>query len=124
MSANAGVLLLPNTGSSRDLLRQSLHENWKREDVFLDQTALIRTTHQLKCDWLLQLQQQQRNGSTHQNDGHDDDGEARLLQSRVRGTNIGLFRSGDWILHLPNHNRYQMALSIHDAFRKKSDFQK
>jgi hypothetical protein len=112
MSANAGVLLLPNTESSRDLLRQSLHENWKKDDAFLDQMALIRTTRQMKCDWLL-LQH-----GNPENDGRDDC-EARLLQSRVRGTKIGLFRSGDWILHLPNHNRYQMAQSIPDAFQNK-----
>jgi galactosyl transferase GMA12/MNN10 family len=96
---NAGVMLLYNTALTRALLTQALTDPRDKHplvDTFYDQASLmgairVNQTYQ-DCTLLLQ------------------DNYLRLLQSRTR--RWSLYRPSDWILHLPNHNRYELVTDL------------
>jgi len=100
---NAGVLLLRNAPITRDLIRAALwtHDDTEYYRTFTDQASLTAAiganASYTECALLLRP-------------GDDDDDEARLLQSRLR--RWSLWEPGDWILHLPNHNRWEMLGAV------------
>ena len=95
---NAGVMLIHNSPTSRELFRTAL-QTWDETDTvrgFTDQASLTaaidRNATYQECSLLLE--------------------ESVLLQSRVRGTTNGLWKAGHWILHLPNHNYLELLHSL------------
>ena len=97
---NAGVLLIRNNPMSRELFRKAL-DTWVESDTFnsfTDQASLTaaidRNITYQGCSLLL---------SEHR---------SVLLQSRVRGAANGLWKSGHWVLHLPNHNYLELLGSL------------
>jgi galactosyl transferase GMA12/MNN10 family len=100
---NTGVVLLRNCATMRTLLATALQDTpqhtWA-DTTFADQASVMRAI--------------QANATVYR------DGQllltellGRRLQSRVRGPPSSLlYESGDWILHLPNHNRLEMLYSL------------
>lgn len=102
---NTGVLLLRNAPVTRQLLRASL-STFSEKQTFIDQAsftaAVAANATYSNCQLLLE--------------GPD----ATLIQSRVRGRPSITWKPGDWILHLPNHNRLEMLRSLTGWLPKKS----
>lgn len=103
-SPNAGVILIRNSPTSRELFRTAL-QTWDETETFrsfTDQASLTaaidRNETYQDCSLLLN--------------------ESVLLQSRVRGATNGLWKSGHWILHLPNHNYLELLHSLKVVGRK------
>lgn len=101
---NAGVMLFYNTPVTRALLTQALEDphNLQKNpllDTFFDQASLLGAIQSnqtyTECTLLLK------------------DDFLRLLQSRTR--TWSLYRPGDWILHLPNHNRFELVRDLSNA---------
>jgi len=99
MMPKAGVLLIRNNPTSRELFRKAL-DTWVESDTFRSFTqasltaAIDRNVTYQGCSLLL---------SEHR---------SVLLQSRVRGAANGLWKSGHWVLHLPNHNYLELLGSL------------
>lgn len=104
---NAGVLLLANSAETRAFLRESL-SFVPKDKVFADQAALteIAASNPTYSNCIIRLSH------------------STLLQSRVRGKK-GIYKPGDWILHLPNHNRWELLRSLSSwlARKKKKECQ-
>jgi hypothetical protein len=97
---NSGVILIRNVPTGREYLKAALN-TWEDNDFFrsfTDQSSLIRAgqANQTFTDSALLLRKEQ----------------ATRLQSRVRGSESGLWKAGNWILHLPNHNYLELLSSL------------
>jgi len=98
---NAGVMVLYNTPVTLVFLTQALEDPYDLNkspllDTFFDHASLMGAIQSnrtyLECTLVLQ------------------DDFLRLLQSRTR--RWSLYHPGDWILHLPNHNRFEMVIDL------------
>ena len=99
---NAGVILVRNSPTSRELLRTAL-TTWEDTDAFrsfTDQASLTaavqRNATYRECSLLLQSSERT----------------STLLQSRVRGPASWLWQPGHWIVHFPNHNYLELLASL------------
>jgi len=94
---NTGIMILVNTPTTRLLLEQSLL-TFSKDQTYMDQSSLTTSIQAnqtyTECQILLQ------------------DDQSTLLQSRVRGKQNMIWTDGDFILHLPNHNRLEMISSL------------
>jgi galactosyl transferase GMA12/MNN10 family len=98
---NAGVMLLRNCAETRDFLLSSLRDtahHTRADETFLEQSSMTRTVEHNAT---------YRDGQLLLSGNRN-----RQLQSRVRGPADGLYQPGDWIIHLPNHNRVEFLFSL------------
>jgi mannosyl-oligosaccharide alpha-1,2-mannosidase len=123
MGPNAGVFVLQNTPTTRELLKASL-SFIPQDEKFADQAALIETIHsnQTYQDCAVLLGDDDTNKK---NDAASASfsSSSTMLQSRVRGPRKFLYHDGDWILHLPNHNRWELLQSLSKWVRHKQQTQ-
>jgi mannosyl-oligosaccharide alpha-1,2-mannosidase len=103
---NTGVILLTNTPVTRQLVRTSL-STFSETQVFMDQASFTNT---VKANATYSSCQVLLTGD-----------ESRLMQSRVRGRKSLLWKPGDWVLHLPNHNRLEILNSLYKWLPKYSE---
>ena len=113
---NTGVLLFANTPSTRQLISTTLMT------MTTTTTTTTTTTNSEQTSWLHQTVNSNTTYSSCQILLNDD--ESRLLQSRIKGKSTTKWTPGDWILHLPHHNRLQMLLSLYQSLRGASHQQK
>jgi len=102
LSPNAGVLLLRNSVALQTFLETAIR-TYDINDPFLEQTSL-RITLDKNCTPLLLSVS-----------------DSRFLQSRTRGLQSLIYQPGDWILHLPNHNRWELVWDLHAVSNKRND---
>ena len=136
ISPNSGVLLLRNSVALQSFLKTSLH-TYNPQQRFMDQASMLTV---LKQQQQLQQQQQATKNNTTQkvltctpllleaNNHHNNKRtvvtstatiNSRLLQSRVRGPPWLLYQPGDWIVHLPNHNRWELVWALYNVSKRK-----
>jgi galactosyl transferase GMA12/MNN10 family len=134
MGPNSGILLFHNTDTGRALLRTALHTTHSSSDYYnhVDDSnnnnnnnstydsgpaaAAAGTESELEFD--LFTDQTSLTVAIRQNATYRDcavlleQDQARLLQSRVRGPAELLWHNGDFILHMPNHNRWELLRTL------------